>query len=114
MTMRLVDTAPNLERILSRGADALTIPTASQIRRETVWVTMRDGVRLATDLYLPDVRPAPAIAVRTPYGRDGMKETFIAFAQRGYVVAAQDCRGTGDSEPDNWDYYVYEREDSFD
>jgi predicted acyl esterase len=30
------------------------------------------------------------------------------------VVVSQDCRGTGDSEPDYWDFYVYEPEDSAD
>jgi len=38
----------------------------------------------------------------------------LSFARRGYVVVAQDCRGTGDSEPDTWDYYVYESEDGYD
>jgi predicted acyl esterase len=72
---------------------------------------------LATDVYLPPVLPAPAIAVRTPYGRAAMEKlvgAFVSFARRGYVVISQDCRGTGDSEPEDWDYYVYEREDSFD
>jgi predicted acyl esterase len=82
--------------------------------RETVWVEMRDGVRLATDLYLPAQIPAPAVAMRTPYGRGRYADGFRALARRGYVVASQDCRGTGDSEPDHWDYYMYEREDSWD
>ncbi|TIX98326.1 MAG: hypothetical protein E5V18_24845, partial [Mesorhizobium sp.] len=40
-----------------------------------VMVTMRDGVRLATDIYRPARegraldRPAPAIIERTPYGK---------------------------------------------
>ncbi len=38
----------------------------------------------------------------------------MTLARCGYVVVSRDCRGTGDSEPDSWDYYVYEREDSFD
>lgn len=77
---------------------------------------MRDGVRLATELYLPPVRPAPVIAIRTPYGRASPKNVAIsiAFARGGYVVVSQDCRGTGDSEPDSWDYYVYETEDGLD
>ncbi len=89
---------------------------AAQIERRTVWVAMRDGVRLATDLYLPPVRPAPTIAMRTPYGRASEKNVRIstAFARRGYVVVSQDCRGTGDSEPESWDYYVYESEDGVD
>lgn len=79
---------------------------------------MRDGIRLATDLYLPPKTPAPVIAIRTPYARDadhnGFVGALIAFARRGYVVASQDCRGTGASEPENWDYYLYEAEDGYD
>jgi predicted acyl esterase len=29
-------------------------------------------------------------------------------------VVSQDCRGTGGSEPDYWDYFVYETEDGYD
>lgn len=77
---------------------------------------MRDGVRLATDIYLPPTIPAPAIAVRTPYlrGADNFVGAYLAFARRGFVVISQDCRGTGDSEPDHWDYYMYEPEDGVD
>ncbi len=77
---------------------------------------MRDGVRLATDVYLPPLPCGPAIAVRTPYSRgmDAYAGTFLSFARRGYVVVSQDCRGTGDSEPDHWDYYMYEPEDGYD
>ena len=75
---------------------------------------MRDGTRLATDVYRPPAGRAPAIALRTPYGRATHGATFLALARAGYAVVAQDCRGTGDSEPDHWDFYVYEREDSLD
>src|SRR5580658_3270896 len=111
----LSDIAPELHRILNAGG----IPVGrspADIRCETQWVTMRDGVRLATDIYRPPIEAGPVIAVRTPYGRAQVKfvHAFLAFAERGYIVIAQDCRGTGESEPDVWDYYVYEREDSFD
>ena len=34
-------------------------------------VPMRDGVRLATDIMIPDrAGPFPAILTRTPYGKD--------------------------------------------
>jgi len=114
---RLADAAPELERILTHNViDAPSLFAVSEIRSETVWVTMRDGVRLATDLYLPPTLPAPTVAMRTPYGRamDGIVGHFISFARRGYAVVSQDCRGTGDSEPDSWDYYMYEPEDGFD
>jgi predicted acyl esterase len=117
MSGRLADVAPDLERMLTRGAATAPRFAVSEIRCETVWIVMRDGVRLATDVYLPPHTPAPVIAVRTPYGRGAMDRlvgAFFYFARRGYVVVCQDCRGTGDSEPESWDYAVYEREDSFD
>jgi predicted acyl esterase len=112
----LNDAAPDLARILERDTKGSAASASGAIRRETAWVSMRDGVRLATDLYFPLQLPAPAIAVRTPYSRadNTMVQTFLSLANKSYVVIAQDCRGTGDSEPDSWDYYVYEREDSFD
>jgi hypothetical protein len=114
---RLTAVAPDLARILKRSV-IHTPPrfAVSDIRCETTMVAMRDGVRLATDLYLPPELPAPAIAVRTPYGRgmDGYAGAFLSFARRGYVVISQDCRGTGGSEPDGWDYYMYEPEDGYD
>ncbi len=35
-----------------------------------VMVPMPDGQTLATDLWIPDGGPAPALLVRTPYGKD--------------------------------------------
>ena len=114
---RLCDISPELARILERSR-IHTPPTVAvpDVRCETVMVAMRDGVQLATDLYLPPVLPAPAIAMRTPYGRDadGYAGVFLSLARRGYVVVSQDCRGTGASEPDSWDYYMYEPEDGYD
>jgi predicted acyl esterase len=105
---------PDLERILMSPGGTPGRFAPSEIRQRTVWVTMRDGVRLATDLYLPPEVPAPAVAARTPYGRGNPKlaEPLRALAEHGYVAVAQDCRGTGDSEPESWDYYVFERDDS--
>jgi predicted acyl esterase len=115
---RLVDISPELERLLTQGNLPPPQFAASDIKCESVWVAMRDGVRLATDLYLPPARPAPVIAVRTPYGRSMEDYSYAAalhsFARRGYVVVSQDCRGTGDSEPDGWDYYMFESEDGYD
>ena len=52
------------------------------ISRETVLVPMRDGTRLATDVYRPPVGRAPAIALRTPYGRATLDATFLSLAWR--------------------------------
>lgn len=77
---------------------------------------MRDGVKLATDIYFPQVTPSPVVAFRTPYGRATAASVASCekFARYGYIVVAQDCRGTGQSEPEKWDYAVYEAEDSLD
>ena len=56
-------------------------------------VPMRDGVRLSTDVYLPDVSGRfPIILVRTPYNNnlDSQVEDAVYFATRGYAVVIQD------------------------
>lgn len=61
-------------------------------------VPMHDGVKLATDVYLPkpDGGPWPVIVARTPYGRVG--GPVDATLQQGYAVVIQEQRGTGKSE----------------
>lgn len=68
-----------------------------------IMVPMRDGTRLATDLYRPkDLDgPRPTILVRTPYNKalrpDGDPNALF-FASHGYAVAVQDVRGKFASE----------------
>jgi uncharacterized protein len=116
LSARLSDTFPDLERLLTRGDMQPAQFGVAEIRYQTVMVTMRDGVRCATDLYLPPLSPAPVVAVLTPYGRagDALVTALVSFARRGYVVVSQDCRGTGGSEPDFWDYYMHDSEDGYD
>jgi predicted acyl esterase len=66
-------------------------------------VPMRDGVRLATDVYLPEgAGPFPAVLVRLPYDKNGRYcwMPFLAshFVARGYAFAPQDVRGKFRSE----------------
>jgi hypothetical protein len=74
-----------------------------------VMVPMRDGVRLATDIYrpaLPDGSPRPGrfpvLLTRTSYDKSNpvmqVEPVGKYFARRGYVVAIQDLRGRGNSE----------------
>ncbi len=59
-------------------------------------VPMRDGVLLLADHYAPVVRgPRPTVLMRTPYGR-GWQMAMMGrpFAERGYHVLLQSCRGT--------------------
>lgn len=71
---------------------------------EDVMVAMRDGVRLATDVYRPAKDGAastvklPVILTRTPYGKSGAARMGEYFATHGYVFVAQDTRGRYDSE----------------
>jgi hypothetical protein len=70
------------------------------VRRFNVRIPLRDGVRLAADLVLPDELPAPVVVLRTPYGRSGEMQTkrADAFARAGYCACLVDVRGRGDSE----------------
>jgi len=75
-------------------------PTPTLTRRFNVRVPLRDGVTLAADLVLPAERPAPAVVMRTPYGRGGDRATerADAFATAGYAAVWVDVRGRGDSD----------------
>ncbi len=62
-------------------------------------VAMRDGTRLAVDLYRPDAPGLFAgILSLTPYGKSRGRDEARRFARRGYVVAMADLRGRYDSE----------------
>jgi len=103
------------------GDDGLPLDGPYEVSPEHgVMVAMRDGVRLATDVYHPArdgerlAGPWPVILERTPYGknRPSRSERSLAdpdeaksraevaeiFVRRGYVVIYQDCRGRYDSE----------------
>ncbi len=79
-------------------------------------VPMRDGVKLYADVYLPRAEGRyPTLVVRTPYGvqRDGVHETMIKFAQRGYAVVMNDTRGRYESEG-QWEPFRTEAKDGYD
>lgn len=64
-------------------------------------IEMNDGIKLATDLYLPDTdKPVPALINRTPYNKDEVKsfEEILAYVDAGYAVIVQDVRGRYHSE----------------
>ena len=83
------------------------------------FVRMRDGVRLATDVYLPagDDSPGETVLIRLPYDKSG-QYTFIPliaeyFMARGYRVVAQDVRGKFRSEGETL-LFVNEADDGYD
>ena len=68
-------------------------------------VAMRDGVRLATDIYYParDGKriegQLPALLMRTPYNKERWGRDLVPFfARHGYIAVTQDCRGRYKSE----------------
>jgi putative CocE/NonD family hydrolase len=87
-----------------------------------IMVPMRDGVRLAADLYLPTRNGAPvpgrwpAIPIRTPYDKAILQRTENVghrWAEHGYTCLIQDCRGRYNSEGTFYKY-VNEAGDGYD
>jgi putative CocE/NonD family hydrolase len=87
-------------------------------------VPMRDGVRLATDVYRPadaasraHDAPLPAILIRLPYGKDEPYASMPAhgryWARKGYVCVVQDVRGKFASEGE-WLPLLNEADDGYD
>ena len=81
-------------------------------------ISMRDGVKLSTDLYFPEgaKEKLPVILVRTVYSKNGYVNGYPLLEElvkRGYVIAVQDIRGRFESEGD---YMVAtgRREDGYD
>ncbi|MFG0262716.1 MAG: CocE/NonD family hydrolase [Novipirellula sp. JB048] len=77
---------------------------ADYVVQHDIMVEMRDGVRLATDVYRPAVddqpidQALPVILSRTPYNKAGGKTMGAYYATHGYVFVAQDTRGRYGSE----------------
>ena len=97
---------------LERRTPSHTVPTAPR----SLYLTMRDGVRLAIDVHLPQGPRAaagfPAILILTPYYRrfrladdapEGIEPSPNSanyrnmFVPRGYALVVVDVRGTGAS-----------------
>jgi putative CocE/NonD family hydrolase len=88
---------------------------------ESRMVPMRDGVRLSTDLYFPEIpdKKLPTVLIRTPYNKNSFRDregraTAYMFASRGFVVAVEDCRGKHESEGIYSPPAGHEAEDGYD
>ncbi len=114
--MRLYPRRVALATAVMVGAAA---PLASQVRQQLgVMIPMRDGIRLAADVWLPAASGRyPVILVRTPYlkGMELLEVPKLAeyFATRGYVFVVQDVRGRGDSEGE-FNFFFQEAPDGYD
>ena len=84
---------------------APTIPPDVAVQKD-VMIQMRDGVRMAADIYLPAKNGValsdkfPTILERTPYNKEapGAVREAIWFTQHGYAVVKTDVRGRFKSE----------------
>jgi predicted acyl esterase len=69
---------------------------------QEVMVPMRDGVKLATNVFLPEGEgPWPVVLSRTPYNKGAAEKREkgeAGFTKRGYARVVQDCRGRYASE----------------
>src|SRR5438128_2259783 len=65
-----------------------------------VRVPMRDGVRLSTNVFLPQaVGRRATLLIRTPYGKGStLVSAYKVFIDRGYAFVVQDVRGRYASE----------------
>lgn len=89
------------------------------VEKETVWITLSDGCRLAARIWLPEdalAEPVPAILEYLPYRRrDGTtirdELTHPYFAAHGYACLRVDMRGSGDSDGLLFDEYTLQEQD---
>lgn len=102
--------------------ELVSLPKYEVLLEEDVWVTMRDGIRLAVDIYRPKAEGKfPALVSWSGYGKESEKlptnpiwqpSDYIRgtgghecgeqwyFVSRGYVQIIPDLRGVGKSEGD--------------
>lgn len=101
--------------MVSEETDSLlSQPKYGVVIDTNVSVPMRDGIKLATDIYWPDTAGQfPVILVRTPYKKEMDEIKAMFFARRGYVYAVQDCRGRF-SSPGEWVPFFDEPKDGYD
>jgi putative CocE/NonD family hydrolase len=99
---------PVLHLLLVLGAvaplAAQSQPSYEVAASKNVMVPMRDGVKLATDIYRParNGQPVegkfPVLLERTPYNKKRVDAAASYFVPRGYIVIGQDVRGRYGSE----------------
>jgi len=116
--------APTIVHDLCFAASGQTLAAKSQAPYEVfvqndLRIPVRDGTKLALDLYLPakDGKPVkgkhPTLLARTPYNKNGLAAEARWFAARGYAVVVNDVRGRYASQG-RWRMLVDDPDDGFD
>ena len=114
--------------LIAAGVQAAAAQTFQELEavaviEQKVLVPMRDGIRLATDIYRPRTgEPVPTIFVRTPYNfnpwrdgelQDGRFQPILDAVRRGYAYIVQNERGRYFSEGE-WDILGPPKTDGYD
>lgn len=95
LSLRLVGLLASAVLVLHPSPGAAATP-------QTHNIPMSDGVKLATDVYLPEGEgPWPVILLRFPYNKAMGTPIGADAAKRGYAFVAQDTRGRFASEGEN-------------
>jgi len=86
--------------LVLKRTSAFPRPGDAVTEHKEVFVPMRDGVRLALDLYFPSgpSNGLPVVLERTPYNKAVLGPSAEFWTARGYVYAVQDVRGRFRSE----------------
>jgi putative CocE/NonD family hydrolase len=80
-------------------------------RERNIRVPTAGGMTLETDHFAPRLRGHhPTVLMRVPYGLNGFATVAECYAERGYHVVLQACRGTSRSDG-VFDPLIHERED---
>jgi dipeptidyl aminopeptidase/acylaminoacyl peptidase len=79
---------------------AAPFPAGPTLPFTEMFLTTRDGVKLAANVYQPEGKgPWLVILERTPYLKDGRMAVLAGrYVKAGYVFVMQDVRGKGHSE----------------
>ncbi len=84
---------------------------------QEVMVPMRDGVKLATNVFLPEGEgPWPVVLSRTPYNKgkaEAREKAEKQYLTNGYARVVQDCRGRFASEGE-YRAFIDDMDDGFD
>lgn len=92
--------APRLPRAVRRHARKNGLPQARPFATRAVRVSLRDGITLGADLFLPEGESHGVVLTWGPYGRGAFiaRSTAMVWAAQGYTVVLASSRGTADSE----------------